>query len=211
MPPTAGEACPEWEPITDNNLHEILDRDASLLRDELTAQIEDSPEGTTLFAVVPEPRSDGWHRSRENFFLRHLKQDPSLRIDRYGVFLSAQCSPSGSSLNTLRYITWFHEFRREELIVMRFRHGLDKDHPEAKQEALLLLQQAVEEAKRWQLKKVIIWNPHPILCEWTKLQAQERSKGFSCLGVCQGPSVDEQHSAPISHIEWVMNEYYSWC
>ncbi|KAG0236317.1 hypothetical protein BGW42_003729 [Actinomortierella wolfii] len=209
------DKCPTLEPITDDNLNEILELDASLLRDELTLQIENSPEGTTLFAVVPEPRIVGWHRSRENFFLRHLQSAerpyPSTTIDRYGVFLSAQCSPSGSSLNTLRYISWFHEFRRDQLIVMRFRHGLNKDDREAKLEALLLLQQAIEEAKRWKLKRVIIWNPHPTLCEWTGLQAQDRTSSLSYLGVCQGSDIPDQDRIPTSHVEWVMNEFYPWC
>ncbi|KAF9580924.1 hypothetical protein BGW38_002240 [Lunasporangiospora selenospora] len=204
-------SCSAWESITDNNLHRILELDASLLREEMTSQIEDSQEETTLFAVLPEPRTFGWHRCRENFYLRQLKQDLPTQVERYGVFLPTHKASSGSFLGALCYITWYHEFRRDELIVTRFRYDADKDSHKAKQEALLLVQQAIEEARRWALKKIILWNPHPALCEWTGLQSQERPNGFSCLGACQESSLAVQDHAPTSHIEWVVNEYYPWC
>ncbi|KAG0262148.1 hypothetical protein DFQ27_002532, partial [Actinomortierella ambigua] len=213
--PSTTEASSEtqlsWDPITDGNLNEVLDQDASHLRDELALKIEDSPEGTALFAVLPEPRSVAWHRSRENFYLSHLHFDhphPSTSTDRYGVVLSTERSSSGSSLNTLRFITWVHEFRSNQLTIMRFRHGLDKDDNEAKREALLLLQEAFHEARRWRLGRVVIWNPHPTLCAWTGQQVQERTKGLANLGVCQSPNVAGQDRIPISNVEWILNEYY---
>lgn len=179
------------EDVTDHNLRDVVARDALLLRKTLTAQLEKSTDGKmVLVAVTPEINCIQWLGARSKFLAQHaLQLEQQIRV--WGV----------KDTRSDSFALWYHDLLHDELYIIRLR--LD---PSAAREhvARALIQAAQNEAKRWNVSKIVIWNPDPVLVDLTRLEVKQRDSSISSIGFVSDPSLNTKD------VEWVLNEKYGW-
>jgi hypothetical protein len=178
------------EDVTDDNVRDNLARDDILLRKKLIGKLQECADSEKVFvAVTPEMNCIQWLAARSRFLVQH-----ALKLDQHIRALGAKDTRSDS------FVLWYHDLLHDELYITRWR--LD---PTVTSEnvARALIRAAQEEAKRWKLSKVVIWDPEPILAYLLQLPIKPRDSSLSCLGF---------FSAPLNtkDVEWVLNEKYAW-
>lgn len=77
-----------------------------------------------------------------------------------------------------------------------------------------MLRAAVEEAAKWQLKKVCVWNPDQGLVEsakrvtgcevWVENREMDSIASLMMYG-------GERAESGVEDVEWVVNEKFAWC
>ena len=109
------------------------------------------------------------------------------------------------------WIYWYHDFRKQQLAVLRVHlpEGRDGRQPE---QVVSLLLDALEEALVWDLPKVTIWDANPAV-----LQALDLLKDRHAVEVTSG----QRHQRSIPSLRWkggdgsktiklYCNEFYAW-
>ncbi|KAF9974120.1 hypothetical protein BGZ73_002590 [Actinomortierella ambigua] len=226
--------------VTDENLDEMMRWDATLIREELAQKIDEAPVETTVVALLPDPSCIRWHRARSRFYFEeHRRQvHPSQHLMQLGNF-GASLDISGTTpitattrtcqadrSDSIGYILWSHDFRNNQLILFRLRYevpataatvkGNSDDHIKHnvslshRQVAMVLIDKAIQEARRWGFPKVVIWSPSPQLVEWLGLECHARSQYLPCLGVSLHPDTPASERPPSRKVEWVLNELYAY-
>ncbi|KAG0236316.1 hypothetical protein BGW42_003728 [Actinomortierella wolfii] len=224
--------------VTSENLDEVMQWDTALVRDEVAQRIQEAEAGTTMVALLPDSRSVLWQRARSRFFLEEQQRrsasggvggdstGSSLSLGPYGATLNRTATAEGPPMR-LGYVLWCHDFRNEQLILFRLRYPspsmtvralvddvCDENEPAVdslpQQVALILLQEALEEAKRWGLPKVTLWNAPSAIGAWLRLESYERTRYLPCLGLCAHPDTPVSEHAPTDKIEWILNEFYAY-
>ncbi|POS74371.1 hypothetical protein DHEL01_v207236 [Diaporthe helianthi] len=115
-------------------------------------------------------------------------------------------SDSGDS-----WIYWYHDFRKQQLAVLRVRLPHEVG-PRQLEQLVSLLLDALEEAGAWSLPKVTIWDANPVV-----LQALDLLKHRHAVEVATG----QRHQRSIPSLRWkgddgsetatlYYNEFYAW-
>ncbi|KAF8961782.1 hypothetical protein BGZ46_001288 [Entomortierella lignicola] len=222
---TASSAVP-LEVVTDNNsddngkdsksiLKIITDRDTHLLRQTLRRMAQQDSSSTTvttsdkkittLVAVPPEIRCFQWLHARSWFNASEISQfkEPEYSIKNdlnYGVRVLGRDD---------QFVLWHHDFTDDNLFIIRWRieeeGQLGSDHSNFNHDAIALafVKAAQEEAKKWNLSKIVYWNGDASLAKLLGLKVENRGHSIPSLGLVNS-KVDPQS------VEWVMNEKYSW-
>lgn len=152
----------------------------------------------THMAILPTADIIGWQHDRAGFIgLKARGKAPQS--------LGSICE----SVDT--WIYWYHDFRARELMIQRAR--IPADHTQIHEEALAsLLLDALKEARKWDLPRVVLWDPNSFL-----LRAMEFLSGKFGVDVKieerigrNNPSVRWRGSDETKKITAPMNEFYAW-
>ncbi|KAH7477090.1 hypothetical protein KRP22_001017 [Phytophthora ramorum] len=149
-----------------------------------------SSEGGEAFVVLPTRDSIEWQFCIGVHFarVRGLEELPS----RCGVALSEDA-----------FVVWCHNVKESTLYVVRAR--FPETGANAAQTTRLLLLAALEEARKFQLKKVAIWDPSPALLGVDlDIEFVEREDSLSSAMVFGGAN----SATTLPH--WLSNEKYAW-
>lgn len=109
------------------------------------------------------------------------------------------------------WIYWYHDFRKQQLAVLRIHLPDEFDGRQPEQVSSLLLD-ALEEAQAWHLPKVTVWDANPVV-----LQAFDLLKDRHAVEVTSG----QRHQRSIPSLRWKggdgskmiklhCNEFYAW-
>lgn len=109
------------------------------------------------------------------------------------------------------WIYWYHDFRKQQLAVLRV-HLPEADGKKQPDQVASLFLDALREASAWQLPKVTVWDANPVV-----LQAFDLLKDQHAMEVTSG----QRHQRSIPSLRWRgddraknlmlhCNEFYAW-
>ncbi|KAG6368319.1 hypothetical protein INS49_002524 [Diaporthe citri] len=109
------------------------------------------------------------------------------------------------------WVYWYHDFRKQQLAVLRIHLPEEPDQRQSEQVASLL-SDALQEALAWDLPKVTVWDDNPIV-----LQALDLLKGQHAVEVASGqrdrrsiPSLRWKGGHGSKTVTLHCNEFYAW-
>ncbi|KAG7390790.1 hypothetical protein PHYBOEH_006916 [Phytophthora boehmeriae] len=182
----------------DQELDEFFKADNDRLVEELSSA---KFEGREAFVILPTRDSLEWQFCIGVHFARERGFDE----------LPSCC---GVKANTDAFVVWSHNVRGSTLNIVRARlPDVGDDHAIATTRALM--NAALEEARKFQLKKVAIWNPPPVLLyddvrHHLEIEVDERNDSLSSAMVFHNGSVDVDGDAKTPLPHWLSNEKYAW-
>ncbi|KAF9982579.1 hypothetical protein BGZ65_002712 [Modicella reniformis] len=177
------------ENIGDSNMQDVTTLDIQLLRESLKAQLEESTNSDKLlFAVIPDIHCIQWINARAKYYVQHVLKQDQHDITVLGV----------KDLHSDSFALWYHNVLHHELYIVRWR----LDPTAGEHVACALIQAAQAEAKKWNMSKVVIWNPEQSLADLLRVEIKPRDSSLSALGAVS-PLLDSKN------IEWVLNEKYA--
>ncbi|KAG0377093.1 hypothetical protein BGX24_006723 [Mortierella sp. AD032] len=174
------------EKVTYSNLSDLIAADAEQVRILLKAQIETASPSKVFAVVTPEPTCVLWLHARTRFVAQHI-----VKMDQKVTELGARQGKS--------FALWYHDLLKDQLFVIRWY----LDPSEGDETARALIQAAQEEARKWKLSKVVIWNPEQSLANLLKVEIKHRDRDIPSLGLVNS-------AIETDNVEWVHNERYSW-
>ncbi|CAH0479709.1 unnamed protein product [Peronospora belbahrii] len=179
----------------DEKLDEILQADNARLERELTSEKFQKQEA---FVVLPTRDSIEWQFCIGEHFARVRGYEE----------LPSQCGVKIKNEHV--FMLWCHNFKESTLYVVRAR--LPKESVDAAKTTRMLLNKALEEARKFRLKRVAIWNPSlsfqhaDIRCHF-EIEFVDRQDSLSSAMVFHHESdVNSEPSLP----HWHCNEKYAW-
>ncbi|KAF9116209.1 hypothetical protein BGX27_004316 [Mortierella sp. AM989] len=199
-------------------LQTLVDRDAQLLRQSLKQMIHPHQQGdstttmTTFVAVTPEIRCFQWLHARAWFNALEIYKfkEPVVSKDlNYGVRVAGRDD---------QFILWHHDFTDDNLFILRWRIESEElvsdnnllpleqhhhHHYSHDTIALTFIKAAQQEAKKWNLSKIVYWNGDASLAKLLGLKVNQRNHSIPSLGLVNSKQ-DTQS------VEWILNEKYSW-
>lgn len=151
-------------------------------------------------AFLPDHNSLDWHHNREEFIASCIR--PASGVPK----VKGSITRDG-----LRWIVWGRDFSPNDPKLYILRVVNLRDQVGWATDIDAMLRAAVEEAAKWQLKKVCIWNPDQGLVESAK-----RVTGGNVL--VEDREVDSiaslmmyEEESGVEDVEWVVNEKFAWC
>lgn len=185
---------------TDQLLKRLLEHDAQLLRGTLMRKVQDATSANmkrTFVAPIPEIRSFQWLYARAWFNATEIWKFNETQIKEglnYGVCVSGTLD---------QFVLWHHDFTDDNLFILRWRIDSTSNSEESDAVALAFIHAAQQEAKKWNLSKIVYWNGDASLARLLGLEVKHRHHSIPSLGLV-GSSQDEEN------VEWVLNEKWSW-
>ncbi|KAG6574341.1 Acyl-CoA N-acyltransferase [Phytophthora cinnamomi] len=178
----------------DDKLDAFFQADNARLVDELSSE---RFQGGEAFAVLPTRDSLEWQFCIGVHFARVRGYDE----------LPSRC---GVKIHENAFVIWCHNLKESTLYVVRARFPEAGDG--AAETTRLLLSTALEEARKFKLKKVAIWDPpsgllHDEVRSHLEIELVERVDSLSSAMVF-GHGNSEASTAPLPH--WLGNEKYAW-
>ncbi|KAE8907642.1 hypothetical protein PF005_g18046 [Phytophthora fragariae] len=181
----------------DDKLDAFFQADNARLVEELKGE---KFQGGEAFAVLPTRDSLEWQFCIGVHFAKVWKYDE----------VPSRC---GVKIDDNAFVIWCHNLKESTLYVVRARF------PEAGENAAnttrLLLNMALEEARKFKLKKVAIWDPpsgllHSEVRSHLEIEVVEREDSLSSAMVfCRGRGKAKgDTTTPLPH--WLSNEKYAW-
>jgi hypothetical protein len=150
-----------------------------------------------LMVVLPTTNLISWLHDRGDFI--------SLKLNgKSPEFRGSICESAHS------WLYWHHDFRKKQLAIQRV-HDPEAGRSGVETLACLLLD-ALEEAEKWNLPKVIIWDAKERLLHAMKLleatftvkvESKERTKSSM-------PSLRWRGASQKKNVKVLLNEFYSW-
>ncbi|KAF9092048.1 hypothetical protein BGX23_004654 [Mortierella sp. AD031] len=201
---------------TDAQLQELIDQDALLVRQDLQRRLTDvaavadtnGEAKKTIVAVTPEIRAFQWLYARSWFNASHIvkspKQPTASEIQsglNYGIRIPG---------TTTQFVLWHHDFTDDNLFILRWRLDPSTTTPDEDTDAIALAfaQAAIDEAKKWNISKVVFWNGDAELATLLGLEVKVRKDSIPSLGLLNKAAYPDHNPA---NLEWVINQKYSWC
>jgi GNAT superfamily N-acetyltransferase len=199
-----------------SDLPDLCEADAH----HLTRSFNSLPaDGKTRVAFLPTLPQITWHLARAEFDGRKIiPLTGNLRL-----VIGAMILNSSSASNSKSWITWAHDWREKRLRILRIaRVCQDQQETRRAQEETVkdvaaLLDAAVVEARRWDLSKVVAWNPDEEVraaCKWignaypgadgVKVMFEERVEGGM-------PSLRWSGGRVVKDMSWEENFGFCWC
>ncbi|XDG09967.1 hypothetical protein ABKA04_009582 [Annulohypoxylon sp. FPYF3050] len=174
----------------------LAKRDVQDLEEEFRKS--DVPSDTALLTVLPTPDMISWLQTRADFITTILAvKSPEAK--------GSICENAGS------WVYWFHDLHAHKMTIQRVKLPKNQDNETTTQALAALLLSAVEEARRWNTTKVIVWNPDPEIKNATEYLADEFGLGIE---------YEKRESSNIPCLRWKgdekrktkvwPNEYYAW-
>lgn len=174
----------------------LCERDVESVEDELHKKQVSADQ--TLAAVVPATDLVNLLQERASFI---ASKQLGRMIDHRGVI-----SESGKS-----WMYWYHDFRKQQLAVLRIHLREGSGQGQSEEVASLLLD-TLEEASAWTLPKVTVWDANP-----TVIQALDLLKGNFGVEVASGqrslrsiPSLRWNGGNGSKEVALRCNEFYAW-
>ncbi|CAI6246490.1 unnamed protein product [Periconia digitata] len=208
---------PIARPLHAKDVAELCAIDQAMLRETLEAR----PQASNIaVALVPDVETMQWHHSREEFVAGELYgREPDVkgaivgnkkgeRAWMYWTRVWTNTNPherQGNTLHILRLVFENHVQAGKENVDAGSRH-LDENM------VVALMLAAQEEAQRWTMEQVEMWNPSEVA-----LAAAQKLHSTAKLVQRDRESIASlkwypEHAGPVaSSIDWVCNERYAWC
>ncbi|KAF4316127.1 hypothetical protein BBO99_00007872 [Phytophthora kernoviae] len=182
-------------------LDDELDTFLKIDNDRLVQELSSAKfEGRKAFVVLPTCDSLEWQFCIGVHFARVRGLDE----------LPSCC---GVKINEDTFVVWCHNVKESTLYIVRARF------PDVGNDAAVitcaLMNAALEEARKFQLKKVAIWNPPPSLLHddvrrHLEIEFVERGDSLSSAMVFHNGGVDVDGDAKTLLPHWLGNEKYAW-
>ncbi|CAG8798779.1 1497_t:CDS:1, partial [Racocetra persica] len=176
--------------INQSNLESVVNKDSEFIKKELMKLNKKS------IVILPTKPAFDWLFQKTKFYSRYhaSTEDPRL----FGAIILKEKNENEEMLE--RFIMWNHDFSENELLIVRFRS-------DSLYMTQLLIQQAMQEANKFQFNRIILWNPDLKLFNISK-----------DLNVFDGEVVERTESLPYlkwyagdeDNVDWILIEKYSW-
>ncbi|RAW24075.1 hypothetical protein PC110_g19497 [Phytophthora cactorum] len=182
--------------LLDDNLAKFLESDNARLVTELSGG--DKFIGKEAFLILPTRDSIEWQ------FINGVHYAQVAGFDE----LPSCC---GVKVNDNAFALWWHNLKESTLYVSRARFPDSGDNAAAT--TRVLLNAALQEARKFKLKKVVIWDPPSGLvrdevCRLLEIEVAERNLSLSSAMVFRHENIQEGAAAPLPR--WFCNEKYAW-
>ncbi|KAI1326685.1 hypothetical protein F5Y16DRAFT_400185 [Xylariaceae sp. FL0255] len=188
-----------------------------------TVKYAKEAKDTVIMLVLPTSQTITWLHDRAEFFGKKLHNRVPENFGSGCVYKYPNTSGSrggngiGSDTNPGLWLYWFHDFRKNQLAIQRVHIPLtepqtDKEHVEA---IATLLLDALEEAAKWNLFKVVFWTDAPYLSAAANLLVQRHGPGVEISAMSKERTGDcmtmvrWRGTEPVT-IELPLDEFYSW-
>jgi hypothetical protein len=155
-------------------------------------------DGEVFIAVLPSVDIISWLQDRAEFFgLKIRGRVPHIK--------GAICGSDDV------WAYWYHDFRHTELVIQRVRMPESPSEETFRAVAQILLD-AVEEARRWEMQKVVFWNPGAGLRRAMQLLADEGAVDVleQEMVSVSVPSVRWKSGIDDKKVKVFLNEFYAW-
>ncbi|KAK5637460.1 hypothetical protein RRF57_013175 [Xylaria bambusicola] len=190
-----GARLPVTNPILSTELLELCKqdvRDVEYYFEKLSVQPDE-------FHVSVLPTADliSWLHGRSDFIGNRIEGAPPRS---HGSICGAADS----------WLYWYHDFRKQQLAIQRIRipQGPSQVHREA---LAAMLVDAVEEACRWKLNKVILWEPNAeVLGAMQILQGKFNIKSETLARHNKSVPSLRWHMGGVKRTTFHFNEFYTW-
>ncbi|KAF9983295.1 hypothetical protein BGZ65_001942 [Modicella reniformis] len=184
----------------EQSLKRLIEHDAQMVRETVKQKVHEATlanASTTFVASTPEIRCFQWLYARSWFNASNVWKLNETQIKEglnYGVYVPG-------TLN--QFMLWHHDFTDDNLFILRWRIDSTSNSEESDAIALTFIQAAQQEAKKWNLSKIVYWDENTALAKLLGLEVKERHHSISSLGLVRS-SQDERN------VEWILNEKWSW-
>ncbi|GMF26708.1 unnamed protein product [Phytophthora lilii] len=178
--------------LLDDKLEKFLEADNARLVDELSSE---KFRGQEVFLILPTRDSIEWQFMNGEYYARVAGLDE----------LPSRC---GVKRNDNAFVIWCHNLKESTLYLVRARFPDSGDN--AAETTKALLDAAVQEARKFKLKKVVIWDPpsgllHDDVHRQLGIEVAERQLSLSSAMVFRHEKGTEG-TLPV----WFSNEKYAW-
>ncbi|KAG6574342.1 uncharacterized protein IUM83_07282 [Phytophthora cinnamomi] len=190
----SGNDSAEFETLlVDDELGKFLEADNARLVEELSGE---KFQGREAFLILPTRGSIEWQFVNGVHYARVAGFDE----------LPARC---GVKINDDAFVIWWHNLKESTLYLDRARFPDSGDN--AAETTRVLLDVAMQEARKFKLTKVVIWDPPSGLVRdevrhLVEIEVAERQLSLSSAMVFHGGNVSSQAYLP----RWFSNEKYAW-
>ncbi|KAI0890274.1 uncharacterized protein GGS22DRAFT_11304 [Annulohypoxylon maeteangense] len=215
-----GKGKGKVSPITYENLGQLCETDEKLVREQVLRKARET--NRTCVAFAPDHDTMRWHLYRDDFIASILfKSSPgptSVPSSIKGVI-------AGTQEGRRVWAVWSRNYyggsgkptdnvEKNTLYILRLVIESEASEGEKPSEDVVegftaVLRTALHEAAIWNLGKVDLWNPSPLvktLIERSGVQHRPVERDVDSI-----PSMMWYGDEKISEIEWVANEKYCWC
>ncbi|KAI1382450.1 hypothetical protein F4677DRAFT_452146 [Hypoxylon crocopeplum] len=197
FPPQEQRAkLPETRLLTGDDIPTLCERDIEGLA--IDFEKYDLAPDTILATVLPTADMLNWLQCRADFMNAHTN-------DTLPQTKGSLCESADA------WLFWYHDLRHQQLIIQRVRPPPNRSGVAATQALARLLLDALEDAVRFEVPNVIVWNPSPELHKAMKFLGEEmgievthekrETKNVPCLRWRGGEKK--------STVVWP-NEFYPW-
>lgn len=138
------DGLPKTRLLTIDDLPDLCERDVESLKNDF--RNSEPAADTILVAVLPTSPLISWLQSRTDFM--NAKTHGKVPKTKGTI-----CDSAGA------WMYWYHDLRHNKLIVQRVKLPKGQGEPAATQALAKLLLDTLDEAAKWGLQKVVLWNP----------------------------------------------------
>ncbi|KAI8958932.1 hypothetical protein F5Y11DRAFT_334616 [Daldinia sp. FL1419] len=187
---------PETRPLTADDVPTLCERDVDSLKEDFRKY--DLLKGSTLATVLPTADLISWLQARNEYMNSQLCSKPP-------QIQGSVCESAES------WVFWCSDLRHKEIIVQHVKPPRGQNEATSTRVLARLLLDAIEEAARWEIPEVSIWNPSPEVYKaidflnlelGVKVKNHEREKEhIPCL---------RWRGAEKKSIVFSPNEFYPW-
>ncbi|KAI2776178.1 hypothetical protein F4815DRAFT_364313 [Daldinia loculata] len=149
---------PETRPLTTDDIPHLCERDVESLKDDF--QKYDLPKDSVLVTILPTTNMITWLQARIAYTNNQLK----------GKTLEVKGSICESADS---WVYWYSDLHDRKITIQRVKPPHGQDEATSTRAIARLLLDAIEEAAKWELPEVDIWNPSPELHSAMKLLNSE--------------------------------------
>jgi len=207
-------------PLHASDLSELCATDEKLIRQSMKAA---SSSGKTALALIPDINLIRWHHAREEFVGNELRGEVAAikgaivgsgkgkRVWCYWTRMWYNEDPQSSKGNTLHVL----RLVVEEHGMYAWERAISEEEASKYIPAIAaLLRLAQEEAHKWKMETVELWNPTPASIKAAQLvsdkaQLIHREKDSITSLRWHGKLPDG--SRAVDHVDWIGNEKHAWC
>ncbi|OTB08882.1 hypothetical protein M426DRAFT_316908 [Hypoxylon sp. CI-4A] len=187
---------PETRPIIADEIPSLCERDVKSIKADFERY--DLPPGNALVTFLPTTNIIQWLHSRISFMNRKL--------------LGKSPETKGSICESAdAWLYWYHDLHHQKLTIQRVKLPRDQSEETTTRVLARLFLDTLEEAAKWDIEKVVVWNPAPEIRKALTLLNEE-------LGIDVVSEKRENTQIPCLRIRgggkkpltvWT-NEYFSW-
>ncbi|XXG95024.1 hypothetical protein Hte_001284 [Hypoxylon texense] len=138
------DGLPETRPLTIDDLPDLCERDVENLKNDFRRS--KPAADTILAAVLPTSPLISWLQSRADFM--NAKTHGKVPETKGTICESADS-----------WMYWYHDLRHSKLVIQRVKLPERQSETAATETLAKLLLDTLDEAAKWELQKVVLWNP----------------------------------------------------
>jgi hypothetical protein len=219
VPTYASLELPQARPLLASDLPKLCAVDEQLVRSSL----KDAPADQTFVALLPDIATIRWHHARENFVGQELHgnapevkgaivgTEPGKRIWCYFTRMFYNADPSKSEGNTLHILRIVVE---ERGLFTWERASAEVDLSAYIPAIAALFKAALEEARKWNMAEVEIWNPTEATVKAAQVLAPDAKvidRDIESIASVMWYGARKSPGPVADEVDWLGNEKYGWC